>query len=140
MSIKNYFSNQAKVAILGYLILSAAYFINDTNEKKQTFQNKVLNYLLLLIPFTLSVIMVNCLVVGVKQGGIPCNILAWLYSISTLIISLIVLVMVVMFNKNNNVEKYTINSNDNNLHPAERSLKDNKNPLGHGSFQNLPNL
>lgn len=140
MSIKNYFSNQAKVAILGYLILSAAYFINDNNEKKQTFKNKVLNYLLLLIPFTLSVIMVNCLVVGVKQGGIPCNILAWLYSVSTLIISLIVLVMVVMFNKNNNVEKYTINSNNNNLHPAERSLKDNKNPLGHGSFQNLPNL
>ena len=46
----------------------------------------------------------------------------------------------VINSKINNVEKYTINSNDNNLHPAERLLKDNKNPLGHGSFQKLPNL
>tara|TARA_Y100000389_G_C17365076_1_gene465852 strand:+ start:291 stop:1025 length:735 start_codon:yes stop_codon:yes gene_type:complete len=104
MNIKNYFSNQAKVAILGYLILSVAYFIRDANEKKQTFQKKVLNYLLLLIPFILSIIMVNCLVVGVRQGGIPCNILAWLYSVSILILSLLFLVIVVRYK---NIEKYT---------------------------------
>ena len=101
--IKNfntYFSNQAKLAMIGYLLLSIAFFIPiktpEDKEIKYNLSERVLSFVVMLLPIFISIYTINCMVVGVSDGGIPCNLLAWLNSLSILVWSFIILLGTLM--------------------------------------------
>ena len=50
----------------------------------------------MLLPIVISVYTINCMVVGVSDGGIPCNLLAWLNSLSVFVWSFIILLGTLM--------------------------------------------
>ena len=106
MKAAKYFSDQAKLAILGYILLSVSYFVeNSDKENEANLRVKVLNYVLMLFPILISIYTLNCVVVGVDKGGVPCHVLSWLNSGSILVCSILILVITLM--NNNGVEKYT---------------------------------
>jgi predicted neutral ceramidase superfamily lipid hydrolase len=107
-----YFSKQAKLAILGYVLLSIAFFlpINNAEEEhiKYNLTERMGSFLTMLLPISISVYTINCMVVGVSSGGMPCNVLAWVNSLSVVVWSTLVLLFTLMLlNTTNNVEKYS---------------------------------
>ena len=99
-NFNKYFSNQAKLAMLGYLILSISFFIPiktpEEKEFKYNLSERVLSFVVMLFPIIISVYTINCMVVGVSDGGIPCNLLAWLNSLSVFVWSFIILLGTLM--------------------------------------------
>ena len=96
----SYFSNQAKLAMLGYLLLSISFFIPvrtpEEKEMKYNVSERVLSFVVMLLPIVISVYTINCMVVGVSDGGVPCNLLAWLNSLSVFVWSFIILLGTLM--------------------------------------------
>ena len=95
-----YFSKQAKLAVLGYALLSLAFFLPvkdpENPTQKYNLPERALSFLVMLLPITVSVYTINCMVVGVSDGGIPCNILAWLNSLSIFVWAFIILLGTLM--------------------------------------------
>ena len=77
-------SAQAKTTLVAYGILMASFLIplkGDRNLSK-----KLALVVVILIPISLAVYTVNCLVTGSKgRFGLGCNVLAWMNSISILV-------------------------------------------------------
>ena len=48
----------------------------------------------MLFPMGISVFVINCLVVGTNNGGLPCDMIAWINSGSILVSSIIILVII----------------------------------------------
>jgi succinate dehydrogenase hydrophobic anchor subunit len=110
-NLNKYFSTQAKVAIVGYILLSIAFFVPvktpEEKEIKYNLSERVLSFIVMLIPIAISVYTINCMVVGVSDGGIPCNVLAWLNSLSVFVWSFIILLGTLMLLKNTKVSNET---------------------------------
>jgi predicted neutral ceramidase superfamily lipid hydrolase len=126
-NLNKYFSLQAKVAIVGYLILIVAILLplpephlkNNDMKKPYNLGERLVSILGLLIPMVISIYTINCMVKGSSKGGMPCTVLAWLNSVSVLVWASLVLVLtlVLLNNGSNNVnglsiEKYTGTSNN----------------------------
>jgi hypothetical protein len=97
MKINNYFSGQAKISAIGYFILFVVMLLN----KSIILKDKILNIVLMLFPMIVSVFVINCLVVGTTNGGLPCGMIAWINSVSILICSIIILLFVIIYKKDN---------------------------------------
>jgi len=100
-----YFSNQAKLALVGYALLSISFFlpVNNPNEPPQEYNlsERLLSFIVMLLPITISVYTINCMVVGTERGGMPCNVLAWLNSASVFVwCGLILLFTLLLLNSN----------------------------------------
>lgn len=95
-----YFSKQAKLAVLGYALLSLAFFLPvkdpENPTQKYNLPERALSFLVMLLPITVSVYTINCMVVGTANGGMPCNVLAWLNSVSVFLWCVLVLVFTLM--------------------------------------------
>lgn len=103
MTMKNfnkYFTNQAKLAMVGYALLSIALFIPIRNPEEEQMEynltERILSFVVMLLPIIVSVYTINCMVVGVSKGGIPCNLLAWLNSLSVFVWCFIILLGTLM--------------------------------------------
>ena len=97
MKMNNYFSDQAKISAIGYIILCIVLLLNTNINWK----DKILNIVLMLFPMLVSVFVINCLVVGTKKGVLPCDMIAWINSVSILVCSIIILLVVILYKKNN---------------------------------------
>ncbi len=104
--IPTYFSSQAKVAILGYIILSISILLPVNNDnKKYNFTERFVSLLMVILPMVVSVYTINCLVKGSSNGGLPCDMLAWLNSGSILVWAVLVFVLTMLIYLNNDIEK-----------------------------------
>ena len=118
-NLNKYFSLQAKVAIVGYLILIGAILVplpephlkNNNMKKPYNLGERLVSILGLLVPMIISIYTINCMVKGSSKGGMPCTVLAWLNSISVLVWSSLVLILTLLLlnngSKNVNIEQYT---------------------------------
>ena len=118
-NLNKYFSLQAKVAIVGYLILIGAILVplpephlkNNNMKKPYNLGERLVSILGLLIPMVISIYTINCMVKGSSKGGMPCTVLAWLNSISVLVWASLVLILTLLLlnngSKNVNIEQYT---------------------------------
>ena len=101
-----YFSNQAKLAVLGYALLSLAFFLPVRDpmapEQKYNLPERALSFIVMLLPITVSVYTINCMVVGKAKGGMPCNVLAWLNSISVFLWCGLVLIFTLLLLNSSN--------------------------------------
>lgn len=128
-NLNKYLSLQAKVAIVGYLILIVAILVplpephlkNNDMKKPYNLGERLVSILGLLIPMVISIYTINCMVKGSSKGGMPCTVLAWLNSVSVLVWASLVLVLTLVLLNNNsngvngvNVEKY--NETPNNIY------------------------
>ena len=78
-NVPKYFTTQAQVAIIGYLILSVAILLPvNMNGEEYNFLERVLSLLMMALPMIVTVYTINCLVLGTNKGGLPCGLLAWL--------------------------------------------------------------
>jgi hypothetical protein len=96
--IKN-LSRQGRVALIGYMLLVVALLLpvkksNDTQD--YNLGGRVTSILIMILPMIISVYTINCMVVGVKNGGLPCTVLAWLNSASVFIWSSLILLFTVV--------------------------------------------
>ena len=95
--IPKYFSRQAQVAMLGYLVLAVAILLPiNLNIKEYNLSERILSLLMMLLPMIVSVYTINCLVTGSSKGGMPCDVLAWLNSGSILVWSILVLILTLL--------------------------------------------
>ena len=106
-----YFSNQAKLAVVGYALLSIAFFLPVKDPKdplrEYNLSERVLSFLVMLLPITVSVYTINCMVVGTANGGLPCNLLAWLNGLSVFVWCVLVLIFtLLLLNGANTAEKF----------------------------------
>lgn len=108
-----YFSKQAKLAVLGYALLAVAFFLpvkDPANPNKEyNLTERALSFFVILLPMAVSVYTINCMVKGTANGGMPCNVLAWLNGLSVLVWSVLVLGFTLMLLNSSNVvvtEKY----------------------------------
>jgi len=118
-NLKKYFSLQAKVAIVGYLILIVAILIplpqphlkNNDIKNSYNLGERLVSIIGLLVPMIISIYTINCMVKGSSKGGMPCTVLAWLNSISVLVWASLVLILTLLLlnngSKNVNIEQYT---------------------------------
>ena len=106
-----YFSKQAKLAVVGYALLSIAFFlpVKDPADplREYNLSERVLSFLVMLLPNTVSVYTINCMVVGTANGGLPCNLLAWLNGISVFVWCVLVLIFtLLLLNSSKTAEKF----------------------------------
>lgn len=118
-NLNKYLSLQAKVAIVGYLILIVAILLplpeprlkNNDMKKPYNLGERLVSILGLLIPMVISIYTINCMVKGSSKGGMPCTVLAWLNSVSVLVWASLVLILTLLLlnngSKNVNIEQYT---------------------------------
>ena len=105
--VPTYFSTQAQVAMLGYIILAVAIMLPVNIEKEEyNLTERVVSLLMMLLPMVVSIYTINCLVKGSSKGGLPCDVLAWLNSGSILVWSVLVLVLTLLIYANNDVEGF----------------------------------
>ena len=105
--VPTYFSTQAQVAMLGYIILAVAIMLPVNIEKEEyNLTERVVSLLMMLLPMVVSIYTINCLVKGSSKGGLPCDVLAWLNSGSILVWSILVLVLTLLIYANNDVEGF----------------------------------
>lgn len=96
-NVPKYFTTQAQVAILGYLILSVAILLPvNMNGEEYNFLERVLSLLMMALPMVVTVYTINCLVLGTNKGGLPCGLLAWLNSGAILLWSVLILILTLM--------------------------------------------
>ena len=99
--IPDYFSRQAQVAMLGYVVLAFAILLPVNIEKEEyNLSERVISLLMMLLPMVVSIYTINCLVRGSSKGGLPCDVLAWLNSGSILVWSVLVLVLTLLLYAN----------------------------------------
>tara|TARA_Y100000389_G_C17277701_1_gene421287 strand:- start:91 stop:702 length:612 start_codon:yes stop_codon:yes gene_type:complete len=102
-----YFSTQAQVAMLGYVVLAVAIMLPVNIEKEEyNLTERIVSLLMMVLPMVVSVYTINCLVKGSSKGGVPCDVLAWLNSGSILVWSVLVLVLTLLIYANNDVEEF----------------------------------
>lgn len=118
-NLNKYFSLQAKVAIVGYLILIGAILVplpepqlkNNNMKKPYNLGERLVSILGLLVPMIISIYTINCMVKGSSKGGMPCTVLAWLNSISVLVWASLVLILTLLLlnngSNNVNIEQYS---------------------------------
>jgi hypothetical protein len=107
--IPTYFSTQAQVAMLGYVILAVSIMLPVNIEKEEyNLTERVVSLLMMVLPMVVSVYTINCLVKGSSKGGLPCDVLAWLNSGSILVWSVLVLVLTLLIYSNggNDLESF----------------------------------
>lgn len=118
-NLNKYFSLQAKVAIVGYLILIGAILVplpephlkNNDMKKPYNLGERLVSILGLLVPMIISIYTINCMVKGSSKGGMSCTVLAWLNSISVLVWASLVLILTLLLlnngSNNVNIEQYS---------------------------------
>lgn len=118
-NLNKYFSLQAKVAIVGYLILIIAILVplpephlkNNNMKKPYNLGERLVSIIGLLVPMIISIYTINCMVKGSSKGGMPCTVLAWLNSISVLVWASLVLILTLLLlnngSNNVNIEQYS---------------------------------
>lgn len=114
---KKYFSTQAKIAVVGYILLILAILVpvpNNSLDKTNDHYNlgeRIICILGLMIPMAISVYTINCMVKGISKGGMPCTVLAWLNSLSVVVWCALVLILTLILllknKKDNGVEEYS---------------------------------
>jgi predicted neutral ceramidase superfamily lipid hydrolase len=112
---KKYFSTQAKIAVVGYILLILAILVpvpnNSLDQTNDDYNlgERIISILGLMIPMAISVYTINCMVQGISKGGMPCTVLAWLNSLSVVVWCALVLILTLLLkNKNDNgVEGYS---------------------------------
>ena len=83
-------SIQAKTTLIAYGILMISFLIPLKGDK--TLSKKIALFVLMLIPISLAVYTVNCLVTGSKgKYGLGCNTLAWINSLCILLTVILIL-------------------------------------------------
>ena len=96
---------QARVTLIAYIILMVAFFIPLKGD--MDLLNKFGTSLIMLLPVSLSVYIINCMVTGSKAKlGLGCNAIAWIESLYILIIAVIILLYNLMNSKKDNVEDF----------------------------------
>ena len=96
---------QARVTLIAYVILMAAFFIPLKGD--MDLLNKFGTSLIMLLPVSLSVYIINCMVTGSKAKlGLGCNAIAWIESLYILIIAVIVLLYNLMNSKKDTIENF----------------------------------
>lgn len=99
--VPTYFSTQAQVAMLGYVVLAVAIMLPVNIEKEEyNLTERIVSLLMMVLPMVVSVYTINCLVKGSSKGGVPCDVLAWLNSGSILVWSVLVLVLTLLIYAN----------------------------------------
>ena len=92
-------SFQGKTTLVAYIILMISFFIPLKNDK--SFTKKLALGVILLIPISLSIYTINCLVTGSKgRFGFGCNVMAWMNSISIFVTAVLIILMQIS-NKDN---------------------------------------
>ena len=103
---------QARVTLIAYVILMVAFFIPLKGD--MDLLNKFGTSLIMLLPVSLSVYIINCMVTGSKAKlGLGCNAIAWIESLYILIIAVIVLLYNLMNSKKDTIISVIPNSSDN---------------------------
>ena len=96
---------QARVTLIAYVILLVAFFIPLKGD--MDLLNKFGTSLIMLLPVSLSVYIINCMVTGSKAKlGLGCNAIAWIESLYILIIAVIVLLYNLMNSKKDTIENF----------------------------------
>ena len=96
---------QARVTLIAYVILMVAFFIPLKGD--MDLLNKFGTSLIILLPVSLSVYIINCMVTGSKAKlGLGCNAIAWIKSLYILIIAVIVLLYNLMNSKKDTIENF----------------------------------
>jgi hypothetical protein len=96
---------QARVTLIAYVILMVAFFIPLKGD--MDLLNKFGTSLIMLLPVSLSVYIINCMVTGSKAKlGLGCNAIAWIESLYILIIAVIVLLYNLMNSKKDTIENF----------------------------------
>ena len=97
-------SPQGKTTLVAYIILMISFFIPLKNDK--SFTKKLALGAILLIPISLSIYTINCLVTGSKgKFGFGCNIMAWINSISIFVTAVLIILMQIS-NKDNKLNDF----------------------------------
>jgi hypothetical protein len=85
-------SLQGKITLLAYSIIMISFFI--PLKRDRSIDKKLALSIVMLIPISISIYSVNCLVKGSKwKFGLGCNVLAWINSLSVLV-SAVILILV----------------------------------------------
>jgi len=106
-------SIQAKTTLIAYGILMISFLIPLKGDK--TLSKKIALFVLMLIPISLAVYTVNCLVTGSKgKYGLGCNTLAWINSLCILL-TVILILLSNMSKKKKLEEKFNNEINENNI-------------------------
>ena len=120
-------SFQGKTTLVAYIILMISFFIPLKNDK--SFTKKLALGVILLIPISLSIYTINCLVTGSKgKFGFGCNIMAWMNSISIFVTAVLIILMQIS-NKDNKLL-----NNENVEGFASRPEMIYFNPVGNGKI------
>ena len=91
-------SLQGKITLLAYSIIMISFFIPLKGDR--SIDKKLALSIVMLIPISISIYSVNCLVKGSKwKFGLGCNVLAWINSLSVLV-SAVILILVNLNKKN----------------------------------------
>ena len=99
--VPKYFSRQAQVAMLGYVVLAVAILLPvNSQEEEYNLTERVVSLLMMILPMLVSVYTINCLVRGSSKGGLPCDVLAWLNSGSILLWAVLVLILTLLMYAN----------------------------------------
>ena len=113
--IKN-LSRQGKLAIIGYVLLIVALLVpvqKKGSKQPYNLNGRVMSIFGMLLPMVISVYTINCMVVGVSKGGLPCTVLAWLNSLSVLVWSGLILLFTVLLLVNNGSNKADLKTSGN---------------------------
>ena len=91
-------SLQGKITLLAYCIIMISFFIPLKGDR--SIDKKLALSIVMLIPISISIYSINCLVKGSKwKFGLGCNVLAWINSLSVLVSA--VILILINLNKNN---------------------------------------
>ena len=91
-------SLQGKITLLAYSIIMISFFIPLKGDR--SIDKKLALSIVMLIPISISIYSINCLVKGSKwKFGLGCNVLAWINSLSVLVSA--VILILINLNKNN---------------------------------------
>ena len=115
--IKN-LSRQGRVALIGYVLLVVALLLpvqNPNNTPDYNLGGRLISILTMVIPMAISVYTINCMVVGVSKGGLPCTVLAWLNSGSVLVWSAFILLFTVVLLVNGSSKKADLKTSGNSV-------------------------
>jgi hypothetical protein len=91
-------SLQGKITLLAYSIIMISFFVPLKGDR--SIDKKLALSIVMLIPISISIYSINCLVKGSKwKFGLGCNVLAWINALSVLV-SAVILILVNLNKKN----------------------------------------
>jgi hypothetical protein len=100
-----YISNQAKFALIGYIILILSVFLpyklsDDENDTQYYLKERIIYSILMILPIFISVFTINCMVTGSATRG--CGLLSWMNGLIVFIWALLTFLFSLTLIKNKN--------------------------------------